>query len=84
MIVDLLVTAVLGCINAVIGLMPTWTLPVMTPANGLQLQRYMNALAFLVPATALLVVIGGNLALRGIVSGWGLVVFIYHQFWGSD
>jgi len=85
MIVDALVTFVCASARAVLGLLPTWTVPATpfaTTSYSLGSMASMGNGYF--PVAVLGVCIALVLALKVVLLGWRVVVFIYHQFWGSD
>lgn len=84
MIVDLIITAILGSINALLSLIPSWTLPTFGHDDGMAFAEYTQAMNHIVPITTILSIIGAAIALRVIMYGFDGIVWIFHQFWGSD
>lgn len=83
MITKILVTAFLASLNALLTLLPSWTLPDMDD-GGQIVGTYVYFINFIFPVVTILTVITASFALRGIMSGWDLIVWVYHQFWGGD
>lgn len=84
MITDLVVTAILGAISALVGLIPSWTLPGMDSTNGHVVGQYLYYTNTIVPMFTIVGILAASIALRGILAGGDLIIWIYHQFWGGD
>lgn len=82
MILGLVVTAVLGVFSTLAGLMPTWTLPSVSHDSAIP--TYIHLANSILPLTTVALAIAAYGALMLAMSGWDLIVWVYHQFWGSD
>lgn len=82
MITDLIVTAMLGCLDAVFGLFPAFTMP----DSGTYTGALSWGLAFdgIFPVRTLFVCVAAAFGIELVLRLWDLTVFVYHQFWGSD
>lgn len=81
MLLDLLIAALTGIINAIMSLLPQFELP--TPDIDAGIFPTISALDNVVPVgdavVILLLIITVILALYI----WDFALFVYHQFWGS-
>lgn len=86
MISDLIITAFLGGLNALLSLMPDYELPISPTliADGRSLWSNAVSLNSVVPLGTITKVIFAALTLRLLLILWDLIVFVYHQFWGSN
>lgn len=85
MITDLIITAVLGGINALLSLMPNWQLPTATENGfGGQIGQYAAMVDEFFPISTIVQIFLSWLGLRLLLAGWDFIVFVYHQFWGSN
>lgn len=84
MITDLVVTAILGALTALLSLVPSWTAPTMEGSSGLILGQYLSRMNTVLPMGTIVSIIAASLALRLILASWDSIVWLFHQFWGSD
>ena len=84
MITDLIIRAFLGGINALLALLPSWSAPTAESNGSLVFGRFVAEANGILPITTMVQIASLALSLRLLMSGWDLVVFIYHQFWGSE
>ena len=85
MIVDLVLSALFGGLAAVLNLMPSWTIPTPdTTSVGTFIGRSLLTINGVFPAYTLATCLGIVLALQLLLQGHDFVVWVYHQFWGSD
>lgn len=82
MIIHAIVLAVLGCIDALVSLFPGWDMSVVATNNGVISEA--GAMENLFPVSQLLLAISLMLAVKLGISVWGLAIWTYHQFWGSE
>lgn len=81
MITGLVVTALLASLDALLSLLPGFTIPVSSTSTVGELGWTLNQfLPVAVLCTAALAVLGWY----ALMNLWNLVVWVYHQFWGSD
>jgi hypothetical protein len=78
-IFDLVVPLILGVLNALLSLAPTWTMPNGLDASAGTLGGYLRMMNFFVPVGDLLVALVAVLAFRAALSAWHLVMFIYNK-----
>lgn len=83
MIIDWILTAISAGINALISLGPSITIPTWdaTNTNATTIVMTLNGI---IPIYALMVSFFAILAVQLLLQIWDLIVFVYHQFWGSD
>lgn len=80
-IISLIISAVVAAISALLSLFPSFSIPTQGAADVGQLAGTLNQF---LPMTS---IAGAALAVLGVkvaVYVWNLIVFVYHQFWGSD
>lgn len=82
MITGAVVGALLACLDALLSLMPTFSLPDSEAYHGHLSWVYDvgQLLPVQVVMSMLLIALAVELALRL----WDVAVFVYHQFWGSN
>lgn len=85
MITEALVHFVGQSLRAVLGLIPTWNPPV-DPFTGsaYAVGGMAGALNGYFPVSTILVCLTLLVGLKVALLGWRLIVFVYHQVWGSD
>lgn len=84
MITDAIIQALLGGISALIGLMPAYALPSqLISDNSLIVGQYAAGADKIFPLTTVINIIGLALTLKVLMLGADLIIWIYHQFWGS-
>lgn len=83
MITDFLLSGLFGALNLLLGLLPNWSLPDFTGIEQ-DISGYMNEANRVFPVDTFIYVILGAIALKLLMVALDLVVWIYHQFWGSD
>lgn len=81
MLINALVTAVLACVDALVSLFPSFS---FTLPNDDIVISFIAGANRLMPLATALALIGTVLTLRLAMFGWDIVVWIFHQFWGSD
>lgn len=85
MITDAIINALLGGINALLSLLPSYELPDGRDSEfGYQLGALVSQADHIFPLATITKIIGLAFALRILMASWDLIVFIYHQFWGSN
>ena len=85
MITDAIIAAFFGGINALLSLLPTYSLPVsITNGPGLAIGQYATSIDEVIPLGTMVLITGLAFGLKGIFALLDLSVFIYHQFWGSN
>jgi len=82
MITDAIVSAFLAAVAALFSLLPSITLPDITP--DMQLFQYARAFGNIVPLNDLFICVGISIGLHLLFNAWDLALFVYHQFWGSN
>lgn len=83
MITDAIVSAFLGCIAALFGLMPNISIPA-ADEGGTTWIRYAYAFDGIFPLSFMMVLVGVSLAIHAILNIWDIALFIFHQFWGAS
>lgn len=84
-ITDALITFVCTAARAVLGLIPTWTVPATPFGTTSYALGSMAALGNgYFPVVTLAVCLALVLGLKVVLLGWRFIVFVYHQFWGAD
>jgi len=83
-ITDLIISALLGGLNAILSLLPDYALPTVIESAGLRLGTYAAKADALFPFLTVAQITGLALALRLLMSGYDFLVWLYHQFWGSS
>ena len=81
MITDFILGAIFGGISALISLIPTWSLP-SYGGSPVYLQ-FITQANRVFPLTEACLMLAAYLGLRVVLQSWDVIVFIYHQFWGS-
>jgi hypothetical protein len=83
MITDFVVSSFLAAFAALFGLIPAVG---SAPSHGAFDGVAQQVVAFndIFPLVTLLEVLGIILALEVAIYLWDLILFVYHQFWGSD
>lgn len=81
MIIHAIIMAVLGCIDALVSLFPSWSMSDVISNNGAL--SWAAAMENLFPVSAILMSLSLILLVKTALSVWGLGVWVYHQFWGS-
>lgn len=87
MITESLLAIVMGSVEWFAGLVPDFGLDLSTLDLTSVWQSLGSGVAALngwVPALVALGCLGTLLSVQVGVSGWGLLVWVYHQFWGSE
>lgn len=79
-IVDLIVSALLAGLDALTSLLPTVTIPV---GSQVHVGSLAVELGRVVPVAQIILGLSACIGLRLVMYGWDLVVWVYHQFWGS-
>ena len=82
MITDAVLGALFGGISALLTLMPSWSFP--TTSGGASYLAPLTYAGHIIPIQTAATVFALLLALRVLLAGWDFVLFVYHQFWGSD
>lgn len=83
MITDFILGAVFSGINALLSLMPAFT--ISPPGNTWsQLIYDIGQVNNIVPMLAIFTVASMLIGLRVALTVWDFILFVYHQFWGSD
>lgn len=87
MVTEVLLTLVVGFVEWFVGLVPDFGLTL----NTLDLAGVWSGLGTAasglngwVPLTAMVGSLVAYLTVQVVMSVWGLIVWVYHQFWGSD
>lgn len=80
--VDLIISAFLGMLNALIGLMPTITLPNVADFQSVLFQ--MDQANRIIPVKEMMTVFVLVMGIKLSMSAWDGIVWVYHQFWGGD
>lgn len=84
MITDFVLDAIFGGIGALLGLAPSVTFPDTSGGTsgawGIGIIHNMNNIVPISTAVSCLLAL---LALRVAMQAWDILVFVYHQFWGS-
>lgn len=83
MITEFLLNGIFGGINALLGLMPDYVLPENTDGDKYSIGSYAAYANSVFPLATLVQITGLAIGLRALLQGWELIVWIYHQFWGS-
>lgn len=81
MIIDALIRFVQGMIDALMSFLPVYQLPALETFEFLPYTQRLNRVVPINLAVTLLV---ASIALRIAFNLWDFVVFVYHQFWGSN
>lgn len=85
MVTDALIAFVFGSVRAVLGLIPTWQPPADAfSSTSISLGSIAGTGNGWFPVVTLGVCLVFILALKVFLLGWRVVVFIYHQVWGSN
>lgn len=82
MISDFIINAIFGSINALLGLLPTWTLP--NPSIGDGITGLVYDMRRIWPITDFVTALIAFFAMRTGIMVWDFIVYVYHQFWGGD
>lgn len=83
MVTDAILGALFAGIGALLSLFPTFTLPTIDGSHN-QAILAVAQLNRVVPISTVIEALLAVLGVRLLLSGWDFVVWIYHQFWGSD
>jgi hypothetical protein len=81
-ITEFLLVGFLAGLDAVLSLLPTFDMP--EPNTYLSGFRFITKANEVVPVVTLTVCIVALFAVELAMRAWDLVVWIYHQFWGSE
>lgn len=81
MITGAVITAVLACLDAVFSLVPGFS---FTPGDTHGDIAIVSELNGIIPIQTCVTLILLTFGLILIQRGWDLIVFVFHQFWGSD
>lgn len=81
MITDFVLNAIFSGINALLGLMPTMSLPSSNPYSTWIVDVY--ELNRIIPVVLIGTFLVAFLTIRVAMQGWDFILFVYHQFWGS-
>lgn len=84
MITDAIVSAFLGALEALLSLLPDTGPVVVSGASTTAVTGWAGAANSWVPVTLIVGVLGMLIAVELALVLWDLIVFVYHQFWGSD
>ena len=84
MITDALIDAFLATVGAVLGLAPETGLGGMDEAASANVTGFITAANGFLPISVAVVVLLALIALQLLLLSWDLLVWLYHQFWGSD
>lgn len=82
MITDKILNAFFGGINALLSLMPSFTMP--TFGGATLLGQTVSQFEPIFPVGTVFAVIAAALVLRLALSAWDFIAFVYHQFWGAS
>lgn len=82
MITDFVLGAIFSGINALLSLMPAMTLPALDERN--QFFGIVKDADGIMPIFEIAAGLTAMVAIRLLIQSWDFVVFVYHQFWGSD
>lgn len=82
MITNLIVTAFLASIDALTSLFPSFSMPSF-PAASSAISAVAN-LNMLFPVCTLILCITSAVVIMIALYGWDAILWVYHQFWGSD
>lgn len=82
MITKVIIDAFLACIDALVSLFPSFSLPSL-PTGSPALSEVAN-LNRVFPVCTLILCITSAVVLMVALYGWDAIVWLYHQFWGSD
>lgn len=83
MIVDAVVSWVVTGLTAILGLIPSVTLPGEGSSYS-QVAGWAYSANQVFPVGAAFAGLLTGIVVEAVIRGWDLTVFIYHQFWGSD
>lgn len=83
MITTFIMNLFFGCLNALLSLTPSYSLPTFSSPIG-DLGGYASQLSAVLPLDTIALIAISGIVLKIIMSGWDLLVFGYHQFWGSN
>lgn len=85
MITDALITFTLASFRAIVGLLPAWVVPVpaLSAMSGFVGDAAARADGYF-PVLTTIVCAGVVLTVRVGLLAWRVVIFVYHQFWGSN
>ena len=85
MITDAVVTFVLGLLTSTLDLVPAFSFPDAAAAGaGTKVAGIVAPIGAIIPLGTMAAAIGAGIAFSLALSGWRVVLFIYHQFWGSS
>jgi hypothetical protein len=81
-ITDALIGTFLTLLDALVSLFPSWTPPVLSASTGAVAAVQQASAIF--PVASMVQALVACLLLLVLLQGWDLVVWVFHQFWGSD
>lgn len=84
MITDAIISAFFGGVNALLSLLPSYTLPTGLTNDSGRIGQTVAQLNDVFPVSTVAQIIGLALSLKLIMIGADVTIWIYHQFWGSS
>lgn len=82
MITNLIVTAFLASVDALVSLFPSFSMPSFSgPSSAIAAVANLN---MLFPVCTLILCITSAVVIMIALYGWDAILWVYHQFWGSD
>lgn len=82
MITDIIISAFVAGIGALLDLLPTWTIPTI-PVTSAPITAA-EQLSRVFPVMSVVVVLLLILGLKVLLGAFDVAVWVYHQFWGSS
>lgn len=83
MITDFLFGGLIGMVNFLFSLIPSWNMPDLTSVET-SIYNNMESANRVFPVDTLIYVLLAAIAVKILLASWDLLVFAYHQIWGSD
>lgn len=84
MVVDAIVSALLGALNALLSLLPSFTIPTLQGTAVLEMMSYGRVFNRLVPLQYMMDLVAITLAFHITLVAFDGAVWIWHQVHGSD
>lgn len=82
MLLDFLIAVLVSFVNAILSLLPTFTFPSPNTTGGIF--PLLGALGRVIPLSDIISIVLIALAIIIALYIWDALVFVYHQFWGSN